>query len=134
MSRYLFDTSAVLAHYRAESGSARVQEILDDSTHDVLLCAATIAEFSRRLVELGASDDDAASVAEEYIGLAAEVIAIDAPVSRLAFRIGRACTTRLPLIDALIAAAAASRRAILVHHDPHMAAIPAELAQTEALA
>jgi predicted nucleic acid-binding protein len=44
------------------------------------------------------------------------------------------CTPeRLPMVDALIAAAAQSRDACLVHRDDHMAAIPADLVQQRRL-
>ena len=52
---YLFDTSALLAHYRRESGWQQVQAIFDDDAADILLASVTLTEFARRLRELGAS-------------------------------------------------------------------------------
>jgi predicted nucleic acid-binding protein len=46
-------------------------------------------------------------------------------VAFTAFDIGCALAERLPLADALIAAAARERGACLVHRDHHMAPIPA---------
>ncbi|MCX7110926.1 MAG: hypothetical protein NTX45_12525 [Proteobacteria bacterium] len=51
---YLFDTSALLAHYRREAGWQQVQAIFDDATTDILLASLTLTEFARRLRELGA--------------------------------------------------------------------------------
>lgn len=41
-----------------------------------------------------------------------------------AFDMGRRTPARLPLVDALIAAAAQSRDAVLLHRDPNFTTIP----------
>ncbi len=52
---------------------------------------------------------------------------VDALVARAAFVIGCRSVRRLPLVDALIAAVAQVKQAVLVHRDEHMRAIPAGL-------
>jgi predicted nucleic acid-binding protein len=48
-------------------------------------------------------------------------------VALAAFAIGCRTPRRLPLVDALIAAVAQARNALLVHRDEHMRGIPPEL-------
>jgi predicted nucleic acid-binding protein len=50
----------------------------------------------------------------------------DASIARQAFVLGLEANSRLPLSDALIAAAAQSIAAVLVHRDPHFAALQPE--------
>ncbi len=54
-------------------------------------------------------------------------IPVDGQVALTAFEVGCETPRRLPLVDALIAAAARQRQACLVHRDPHFASIPAHL-------
>ena len=63
---YLFDTSALLAHYRREAGWQQVQAIFDDANADILLASVTLTEFARSLRELGANDAEARQTAEAY--------------------------------------------------------------------
>ncbi len=120
----LLDTTAMLAHFRNESGANRVQAILDDQKLDVLISAISIAEFARRLEALGASLADSRSRALEYAGLADMVVPIDTAIAIRAFELGSACAGRLPLADALIAACASVHEAVLVHRDSHFDGIP----------
>ena len=105
---YLFDTSALLAHYRRESGWQQVQAIFDDDAADILLASVTLTEFARRLRELGASDAEARQTAEDYRLLVNDVVAIDDRLAFAAFDLARATPKRLPLVDSLIAAAPVS--------------------------
>jgi predicted nucleic acid-binding protein len=59
--------------------------------------------------------------------LCTEVAPVDTAVALAAFAIGCVTPRRLPLVDALIAAVAQSRDAVLVHRDEQMRAIPSEL-------
>jgi predicted nucleic acid-binding protein len=45
-------------------------------------------------------------------------------IARESHRLQQATPGRLPLVDALIAACAASRKEVLVHRDSHMRSIP----------
>lgn len=125
--RFLLDTSALIAHNRQEPGWSHVQALFEEIGSEVLAASVSITEFARRLRELGASEEEARRTVEEYLGLLDEVVPIDGRVAFAASDIGCAVVERLPLADALIAAAARERGARLVHRDRHMRRIPASL-------
>ena len=122
--RYLLDTSAILAHYRKETGWEAVQGLFEDSEAEILLASVTLAEFARRLVALSATTAEIDRTLTDYELLFSAIVEIDASIAKAAYAIGRASDTRLPLIDALIAAAAQRHDATLIHRDHHMAGIP----------
>jgi predicted nucleic acid-binding protein len=66
---------------------------------------------------------------EDYREVLDEIVPVDARVALTAFDIGCQVTQRLPLADALIAAAARERQACLVHRDQHMESIPASVVE-----
>jgi predicted nucleic acid-binding protein len=125
--RFLLDTSALLAHWRQEPGWARVQALFEAGDSEILAASVSLAEFARRLRDLGATVEEARHAAEDYMEALDELVPVDESVALAAFDIGCETTERLPLIDALIAAAARQRNACLVHRDRHMAAIPASV-------
>jgi predicted nucleic acid-binding protein len=122
--RYLFDTSALLAHYRHETGWEEIQRIFEEEKAEIFLSSVSLTEFARRLNGLGASNEDIEQTLSDYEMLFSAIISIDHSIARVAYPIGQASEARLPLIDALIAAAAQRHDAILVHRDRHMAGIP----------
>jgi len=122
--RYLLDTSALLSHARRESEAPRIQELFDRDDAEILLCSVSLAEMARRLRELKVPERRVWQVIADYEGLASEVVPVDADVARKSDQITQTANRRLPLADALIAAAAASRGAVLVHSDAHMRSIP----------
>jgi predicted nucleic acid-binding protein len=124
---YLLDTSALIAHYRQETGWERVQAIFDDGGAGVIVASVTLAEFARRLHDLRASSAEIRQTLADYQVLFSDIVAVDAAVAMAAFEIAYRTPHRLPLVDALIAAAAQVREACLVHRDHHMTAIPAEI-------
>lgn len=121
---YLLDTSALLAHYRDEVGTDAVQELFDRDGSKILLCSVSLAEMARRLRELAVPEQRVWQIIGDYESLASEIVSVDAGVARKSDLITRRAATRLPLADALIAACAASRNAVLVHRDAHMRLIP----------
>ena len=121
---YLLDTSALLSHYRNEEGAPKVQELFEDDDASIAIASITLTEFSRRMNALGASRDDISTALENYCRILSSVIAIDESIARNAFLLGLQAESRLPLADALIAATAHSVDAVLVHRDPHFAALP----------
>lgn len=131
--RYLFDTSALLAHYRQETGWQTVQALFEDAESEVVIAAPTMTEFARRLYTLGVEDGEIIAVLAAYTHLFAAIVAVDATVAKAAYSVGRQTPERLPLIDALIAAAALVEGAVLVHRDPHLAAIPAKVLRQQHL-
>jgi predicted nucleic acid-binding protein len=129
----LLDTSAVLAHTRGEAGGDRVQALFDEPGSQLFAASISLAEFARRLRELGASPDEARRAAADYAQVLDEVVPVDARVALAAFDLGCEATRRLPLADALIAAAARERGACLVHRDPHFLSLPPHLLPQEDL-
>jgi predicted nucleic acid-binding protein len=125
--RFLLDTSALIAHNRQEPGWERIQALFEETDSEILVASVSLTEFARRLRELGAMEDEARRTVEEYLELLDEVVAVDEGVAFTAYALGCAAEKRLPLADALIAAAAQSRGACLVHRDQHMASIPGAL-------
>ncbi len=125
--RYLLDTSALLAHYRKEIGWQEVQALFEDGEAEILLASLTLTEFSRRLHEMGADDAEIMDTLDGYRLLLNEIIAIDDPIATAAYQIGQRASARLPLADALIAAAAQADDAELVHRDKHMLGIPSHV-------
>jgi PIN domain nuclease of toxin-antitoxin system len=54
--RHLFDTSALLAHFRNEPGGAAVQALFEREEIVPLVSSITIAEFAPRMRDLGADE------------------------------------------------------------------------------
>jgi predicted nucleic acid-binding protein len=133
MSTLVLDTSAMLAHYRRETGYARVQGILEDDTVTISIVAVSIAEMARKLLNLGEDVDTARSVALAYANLANSIIPVDTALSVRAFELGYACGSRIPLVDAFIAAGASLIDASLVHRDIHFSEVPGGLLKQEFL-
>lgn len=127
--RYLLDTSALLAHYRQEAGWDVVQALFESDDAEIILASVSLTEFGRRLRDLGATETEAMEVLSGYRLLCDQVSGVDADVAIAAFLIASRASRRLPLVDALIAAVAQSRQAVLVHRDEHMRAIPADMLQ-----
>jgi len=124
---YLLDTSALLAHYRNEPGASRLQALFTEEESEVLIASVSIPEFARRLRDLGQDEAQIRRVLADYRQVLDGIVAIDVPVAEASVEILRRASGRLPLVDALIAAAAHVRRATLVHRDAHLRAIPAAL-------
>lgn len=127
MPRYLLDTSALLAHFRKEFGWQGVQAVFEEADAEILLASPSLVEFARRLLALGFSPAVTDEVIATYRLLVNDVVAIDEPVAMSAIVLGRETRSRLPLTDALIAAAAKSRAATLLHRDGHFSAVPVNL-------
>ena len=123
----LFDTSALLIHHRGEPGAEQVQKIFDQLDIEVLIASVSLAELARRLREFGAPVEEIEQVVQRYRRIANAVVAVDAEVAMASYELICQLPRRLPLVDALISAAARSRGAVLVHRDKHMRAIPSEL-------
>lgn len=127
MMKLLLDTSAILAHLRNEPGGDRLQKLFAVDTVTFLLCSVSLAELPMRLRALGASPAEAAQTLEEILQLVDEVAPVDEKVAREADRLSQVSGASLPLVDALIAAAASRNRAVLVHCNPRLHALPADL-------
>lgn len=123
---HLLDSSAWLTHLFAEPGFEQVNHLFDDPGCEVYVSALSIPEVYARLKALG-RQAHWPEVWEAYAPLFTKVLSADEPVAHEAVRLRAATAERLPTIDGLIAATAVIHQLILVHHDPHLAAIPAQL-------
>ncbi len=125
--RCVHQAGATSAHARKEHGWQRVQALFEEKGTEILAASVSISEFARRLHDLGATIEEAREATAAYHYVLDEVVAVDSQVAWTAFEMGYQTPNRLPLIDALIAAAARERGACLVHRDQHMAPIPQHL-------
>jgi predicted nucleic acid-binding protein len=131
---YLLDTSALLVLYRKEPEVDRVLALFDDPQHDILLSTVSVAEFGRKLRELGKNRDEIEKTLDLFLQLFSRVVPIDEAVARASLQLVESVPLRLPMADALIAASALVHEACLVHKDKHMAAILPEVLPTLDLA
>lgn len=131
--RFLLDTSALIAHFRREPGWDHVQALFEADDAEILGASVTLTELARRLREWGATVAEVRQTVQDYLDLLDDLVVVDEKVALTAFDIGSETTPRLPLVDALIAAAARERGACLVHRDRHMAPIPAHLVEQRQL-
>lgn len=107
--------------------------LLQNESVTVLLASVSVTEFARRLHSLDQSAPQIEIFVREMRALITEVIVIDEVNAELAFELYRATPERLPTMDSLIAAAASSHGAVLVHRDSHFNAIPSTLLLQEYL-
>ncbi|HQV29456.1 MAG TPA: PIN domain-containing protein [Thermoflexales bacterium] len=128
----LLDTSALLALYFGESGGARVAAMFGDPGVRVSISALSVGEFWGRLRarSIPTDFDDAWASLRELID---DVIPVSTDIVLASCALRQATPARLPYIDALIAATAAARNAVLIHRDAHFAAIPAGILKQEML-
>lgn len=119
MSAYLLDTSAIVAHYRKEVGHTRVQALFDDDDAVLWLAAPSLLELDACLRDIGVEASLRRKAVDAYVGDLVHVVSVDERVARRAREIRDAAAGRLPAMDALIAACAAVRGAVLVHRDSH---------------
>lgn len=127
----IFDTSALLAHHRDEEGADRVQSYFENGDMRLIIASVTLAEFGRRILELGASQEEISIVLAGYRRLLDGIIAIDENVALKAFELAVKSPQRIPLIDSLIAATACMQDATLVHRDSHFDSIPPSILKSE---
>ena len=133
---YLLDSSALLAYYFGETGCERVRDILADERAGVEVSVLTASEVWGRLRAEGAGADAQPVFDAEWQRLSemmTAIVPVTYEVVRRSLDLRAAAAKRLPQIDALIAATAAVRGAVLVHRDPHFLSIPADLLQQEVL-
>jgi predicted nucleic acid-binding protein len=124
---HVLDTSALLAHYFNEPGAEIVHQLWSSGGPKPAVCVISVAEMKGKLAQVLSKSEEDASAAEAYFGELTTCLPVDRAVVELAWQLRVVTPERLPLVDALIAATARAAGAILVHKDPHMARIPAEL-------
>jgi predicted nucleic acid-binding protein len=126
---HVLDTSAILAHYFDEPGAEVVAEIWADDSNTVGVSVVAAAELKGRLLVESSDDGEANAAAHAYLDELTVSLPVDRATAELAWQLRLSVPGRLPLVDALIAAAARERGAILVHRDPHLSQIPDRLVQ-----
>ena len=124
---HLLDTSAVLVHFFNEPGAEQVEALLAGGPEVACLAAPSWAELDRRLHEIIPDEAEAARMLRYYTRSLCGFAAVDESAALAAMQIRRCCSSRLPLVDALIAGCASSNGLVLVHRDKHMDAIPSDL-------
>ena len=130
---YLLDSTAFFAFFFDQPGRQRVEELFQDPAAMIGLSVLTAVELWARLKAEGreqAFDQEW----NAHLPLFDRLVAVDLTLSLQAVELRRAASSRLPTIDALIAATATAAGAVLVHRDPHFAAIPSHLLRQEQLA
>ncbi len=130
---HLLDTSALLAHYLAEPGAARVQALFEDDAVVVGTSVLALFEFDLRLHLLGIDGATRATEVSRYRSLLDKIVDVNETVANEAIRLRIGATTRVSAMDVLISASASLENATLVHRDPHFAAIPNDLLRQEGL-
>ena len=124
MVTHLLDTSALLAHYLDEPGAAQVEELWEDRGNRVAVCVLTLPELRARLDAIVTDRDEADQAYRLYTEELTTSLPVTREVATAAIELRGVAASRLPLTDAVIAACAKCDSAVLVHRDPHMAAIP----------
>lgn len=121
--RFVLDTSAVLTFLEDEAGAERVERLLRDE--EILL--PFLALLETYYITWREEGEDVADQRYALLKqLPAEILwAVDEPTLLTAGRFK--ATHRLSLADALTAAFAARRDAVLVHKDPEMVTLAGEV-------
>jgi predicted nucleic acid-binding protein len=130
---HLLDTSALLAHYLGEPGGASVQSLFEDESISAGTSILALFEFESRLQQMGVDASTRARDLNRYGALLAEIVEVNEAVRVEALRLRTVAATRLSAMDTLIAATAVLHGAVLVHRDPHFAAIPTSYLKQEVL-
>ena len=121
---HLLDTSALLAHYLQEPGTALVQALFEDETKSTGTSVLVLYEFELRLHLLGMDASARVETMNLYRADFEEIIDVNETVRVEAFRLRTNASARISTVDTLIAATASLNGAILVHRDPHFSVIP----------
>ena len=124
MITHILDTSAILAHYLREPGAEEVHVILARGPEENGLSLIALVELRGRLNEVAADPLEAERAFRLYTETLTTVLPFSRETAVAAMNLRSSTQPRLPLVDALIAASAKQYSAILVHRDPHLAAIP----------
>ena len=129
---FLLDSSAWLAHLFGESGAEQVNLLFDEPNNEVSISALSIPEVYGRLKAL-CIGSRWPEVWDSYGVLFAKILPADETVAYRAVALREAASSRLPTVDALIAATAAVQNLTLVHRDPHFAALPSNALRQQLL-
>ena len=87
----------------------------------------TLVELRSRLNELTADPQEVERSFHLYTRILATRLRFTEQTAEHAIELRATVRPRLPMVDSLIAASAKEHDAVLIHRDPHMAAIPPSL-------
>ena len=124
MISHVLDTSALLAHFQNEPGASEITDLLARGPAQIAISVLSLIEFKTRLHELVPDRQEVERLFCLYTETLSSSLATSNEVALEAIKLREAIRPRLPLADAIIAATAKVCGAILVHRDPHLAAIP----------
>ncbi len=108
-----------------EAGGNEIAVLFDDKETHIGISVLSFVEIHGVLRAIG-READLANIVEQYRPLFAEVVPVDEDTALRAMKLRQGTSSRLPGIDAIIAATAAQHNAILVHRDAHFLAITDE--------
>lgn len=133
MLTHVLDTSAWLAHLFKEPGASQITSLFKDSNNRVGVSVLSLVEVYTRLRAVGREKEFKRMI--EYYGyLFTSFLPVSESIALQATALRSLATSRLPTIDALIAATAAQHGAILVHRDPHFLSLATEEVNQQSLA
>ena len=121
---HVLDTSAALAGILGEPGAERVRAILTDPGLSVGVSVLTLYEIYTTSLHRTGSEESARETVNDLREAVSEILPVTESVLEVAFALRRRSAARIALADLLIAATAAQQGAVLVHRDPHFAALP----------
>ncbi|MBI4328089.1 MAG: PIN domain-containing protein [Chloroflexi bacterium] len=133
MINHVLDTSAILAHYLREPGAEDVNAILAQGPEAAGISLIALVELRGRLAEVAPNPQEAERAFKLYTEMLTTVLPFSRETADAAMDLRSATHPRFPLVDALIAASAKQYGAVLVHRDPHMAAVPSSLVRQHVL-
>jgi PIN domain nuclease of toxin-antitoxin system len=73
--------------YRKEPEVDQVLALFDDPQHDILLSTVSVAEFGRKLRDLGKNSDEIEETLNQFIQLFSRIVPIDEAVARASLRL-----------------------------------------------
>lgn len=114
----LFDTSALVAHWRGEKGADNVQKLLEMEDTEMYISALTVGELWR-VFERFLKGGDIGEALMSYVQLFDDVIDVSFEIAIRAGAVTERAKKRIPYTDALIAATALELDADLVYADAH---------------
>jgi len=123
---HILDTSAILAHYFDEPGADEVNAIWSQKGSAPAICTLTIPELRTRLQVEIADPTEIERVFDLYVNQLTVCLPVDRATAEEAMQLRQCSPSRLPLVDACIAACARRHQCLLVHRDPHMDGLPSD--------
>ena len=104
-----------------------VARLWDDSVNRIAVCVLSLPELKGRLTVEVDDPQEVERAFRQYVDDLTMTLIVDRRTADSAMLLRESADSRLPLVDAVIAGCAHVHSAVLVHRDPHLAAIPREL-------